>query len=114
MKNGLYLIHISECIQHIEDYTKDGRDDFMDSSMKQDAVIRNFEVIGEAAKRLSPNLKDTYPHVPWRRISGFRDLLIHNYMGVDLFEVWNIVENDLPELKQSIKTIISETEMLGT
>jgi uncharacterized protein with HEPN domain len=103
----LYLIHIMECIQRIEEYTKDGRDDFMDSSMKQDAVIRNFEVIGEAAKRLSPNRRDFYPGVPWRRISGFRDLLIHNYMGVDLNEVWNIVENDLPELKQLIMTIIS-------
>jgi uncharacterized protein with HEPN domain len=67
----LYLIHIMKCIQRIEKYTEDGKEDFMDSSLKQDAIIRNFEIIGEAAKRLSPNLKDSCPGIPWRRISGF-------------------------------------------
>ncbi|MFQ5882292.1 MAG: DUF86 domain-containing protein [Candidatus Methylomirabilales bacterium] len=80
----LYLIHIAECIQRIESYTRDGRDAFMRSSMAQDAVTRNFEIMGEAAKRISEGLRHAHPEVPWHRIAGFRDVLIHDYMRVDL------------------------------
>lgn len=75
----LYLINIIECIERIEAYTKGGKEVFLASTLIQDAVVRNFEIIGEATKRMSQPLKDQQPHVPWRRIAGLRDVLIHNY-----------------------------------
>ena len=107
----VYVTHILECIQRIESYTHDGLDIFLNTPMAQDAAIRNFEVIGEAAKRVSPELKQAHPDVPWRRIDAFRDVLIHDYMGVDLNEVWNIAERELPDLKRKIETILRGMEV---
>ena len=104
----LYLINIAECIRRIEAYTADGRRVFMQSPLIQDAVIRNFEVIGEAAKRVSDQFKQAHPNVPWRRVAGFRDVLIHDYLGVDLNEVRGIVERNLSDLKRKIEAILQE------
>lgn len=104
----LYLIHIIECAERIEAYTKDGREAFMGDSRTQDAVVRNFEIIGEATKRLSEQTRQRAPDVPWRRLAGFRDILIHQYEGVDKNEVWQIVERDLPYLKEKIKALLRE------
>ena len=82
----------------------------MQTRMIQDAVIRNFEVIGEATKRLSPEFRAKYSEVPWRRIAGLRDVLIHDYLRVDLEEVWGIVVNDLPDLKTGINKIIQDLQ----
>lgn len=98
----VYVIHIEERITRIEEIVSEGRVAFMSSHILQDAVIRNFEVIGEAAKQLSDDFKAAYPGVPWQRVAGFRDVLIHNYMGVDLDEVWRVVEQSLPDLKRAI------------
>ena len=106
----LYLIHISECIQQIESYTQDGRAAFVQSRMKQDAVIRNFEVIGEAAKQISEKLRKIYPQIPSKRIAGLRDVLIHDYIGVDYEEVWRIIERDLPDLKAQLESLLKETK----
>jgi uncharacterized protein with HEPN domain len=100
-KDLLYLDHIAERIRRIEARATKGRTAFEQSHILQDAVIRNFEVIGEAAKQLSPDLRARYDAVPWRRVAGFRDVLIHNDMGVDLNEVWNVIEKDLPLLRSS-------------
>ena len=102
-EDTLYLIHISECIQKIEEYTAEGRQRFMATPMAQDAVIRNFEIIGEAVKNLSDDFKQRNPEIPWRRVAGFRDVLIHDYMGVSLDEVWNIVQTGLAELKRVVR-----------
>ncbi len=67
-----------------------------------DTIIRNLEIIGEATKRLSDALKQSNPEIRWRNIAGLRDVLIHDYMGVDLEVIWNVIVRDLPELKKSI------------
>ncbi len=104
----LYLRDISECISRIESYTRDGREAFRQTPMIQDAVVRNFEIIGETTKRLSQELKQKYPDIQWQQIAGFRDVLIHDYIRVDLDEVWGTLEQDLPVLKAKIKVILQE------
>jgi len=106
----LYLKHIRDAIGKVETYTAVGRDVFFLESHWQDAVIRQLEIIGEATKHLSKALKSRYPKVEWRRIAGLRDVLIHNYMGVDLDAVWEITQRRLPGLKQSIFAIIEDIE----
>jgi uncharacterized protein with HEPN domain len=76
--------------------------------MIQDAVIRNFEIIGEATKRLSPELKNSYPDVSWKQIAGLRDILIHDYLKVNLNRVWGIIEQNLPPLKQTVETVLQQ------
>jgi uncharacterized protein with HEPN domain len=108
--NILYLIHIIERIERIEEYVVGGRDVFMQSQLIQDAVIRNFEVIGEAAGRLSEELRRAYPATPWKSVIGLRNVLIHNYAGVDIDEVWRIVEQDLPRLERDVLAIRASLE----
>ena len=90
-RDELYLRHILEAIEKIESYASAGKDKFIRESHWHDAAIRNFEVIGEAAKRLSEEFKLNTPEIPWRNISGFRDVLIHDYMGVDLQAVLRVI-----------------------
>lgn len=104
----LYLVHIAECIERIESYTRGSKQVFVESTLIQDAVVRNFEIIGEATKRLSQQSKNARPDVPWRRIAGLRDVLIHNYMGVDLERVWGVIEQELPGLKAAILELLAQ------
>lgn len=102
----LYLIHISECIEKIIEFTSEGREAFMASALTQDAVIRNFEVMGEAAKHLSEAFKAAHPGSPWKQIAGFRDVLIHDYIGVDLDRIWSVIEKDLGALHQEVRRLM--------
>jgi uncharacterized protein with HEPN domain len=104
-----YLGDIMECISRIENYTTSGREVFLKSQIIQDAVIRNFEIIGEATKRLSLAFKQANPNVPWRQIAGLRDVLIHDYIYVDNHEVWNIIEQSLPDFKKKISEILNNS-----
>ena len=109
MKSDLvYLRHIADAIQKIESYVSVGHETFMSTSHWQDAVIRQLEIIGEATKRLSPEVRRGYPQIPWKRIAGLRDVLIHDYLGVDISLVWRITQTYLPELKHQIDAILSE------
>ncbi len=91
----VYLAQILERIDRILEYTSEGKESFLADPRTQDAVIRNFEVIGEAAKRIPEQYRREQPSIPWRALAGFRDVLIHQYEGVNTTEVWRIVERDL-------------------
>ena len=97
---------IKECIMRIISYTKDMEfGDFENDFKTQDAVIRNIEVIGEAVKLLSNNLKSNDSEIPWSDIAGTRDKLIHDYFGVNIDIVWSIAKDEIPKLEQQLENI---------
>lgn len=108
-RDEAYLHHILEAIAKIERYTAVGRDEFMASSHWQDATIRQLEIVGEAVKHLSPEAVDLRPDVPWRRVAGMRDVLVHNYMGVDLDAVWEASQDHLRILRAAVEEIVNKT-----
>ncbi len=103
----LYLIHISECIERIESYVKQmDKEEFMSSTLVQDAVLRNLQTMAESTQRLSEEIKESQPKIDWFRIAGFRNVLVHDYLGVDVETIWNIVEKELPVLKKAIRAMM--------
>lgn len=104
----LYLIHIKEAIGWIEEYTHDGKDIFFKDHKTQDAVLRNLHTLFESVQRLSTPLKDKHPEVDWRVIAGFRNVIVHDYFGIDLDQIWDVVRDDLPELKRAIQKILDD------
>ncbi len=103
----VFVEHILESISLIEDYTSQiSKEDFFKSRQIQDAVMRRLEIIGEATKNISTEFKKEYPGIPWREIAGMRDVLIHEYFGVDLELTWTTVKENLPNLKQKLSQII--------
>lgn len=101
-----YLLHILECIRRIEEDLADGEEIFLRSHMVQDAVIRNLQVLAESVKRLSPAIKGGHLEIDWPGIAGLRNLLVHDYFGVDLGIVWRIVKQDIPELKSVVRQML--------
>jgi uncharacterized protein with HEPN domain len=98
----VYLLHVRDAIERIKSYTAAGRTAFFGDSKTQDAVVRNLEIIGEAVKHVSETLKSAHGGVPWKRVAGMRDKLIHEYFGVNLDLVWEVVERALPTLQRSV------------
>lgn len=101
MKNdAVYLHHILDAINRIQGYIAEvSYDQFLQDSLLQDGVVRQLEIIGEAAKNVSSTFRDADPELPWRQMAGIRDRLIQGYFQVDLFIVWDTVQSDLPPLK---------------
>lgn len=95
----VYLRHILRCVSRIEEYTVAGRESFFSSHLIQDGVIRNLQTMAESSRRLSEGIRQAHPEVDWRGLAGFRNVLVHDYLGVDLEYVYRAVEQDVPRLK---------------
>lgn len=112
MKNRtpkLFFQDILESIDKIFDYiSKIEYEDFRHNNMIIDAVIRNFEIIGEAAKHIPEEYKEKYPDLPLKEMTGMRNVLIHDYLGIDYQYIWQTIKDDLPQLRIVIAKIIRE------
>ena len=95
-----------DAIDRVLAYAEPGRDAFMADPMRQDAIIRNLEIAGEAAKRVPDNIRDLAPEIPWRQMAGTRDKLAHDYFGVDLDLVWDVVAKELPATRERLLVVI--------
>ncbi len=107
--DSVYLQHILDAILKVESYLQNVDEAaFFANSLVQDGVIRQIEIIGEATKRLSSELRINHAHIPWDDIAGMRDKLIHNYFGVDIDKVWLTAIEDLPPLREKVAKILQQ------
>ena len=98
----MLLAHMQDCLARIHEYSGGERARFDRSRLVQDAVIRNLQTLAESSQRLSTEIKLTEPAIPWRELSGFRNVIVHGYLGVDLGALWLVVEQDLPGLAEAL------------
>lgn len=107
----LFLEDILDALEKIENYTKNlSFTEFADNDMAVDAVIRNFEVIGEATKNVPEEIKEKYPEVEWKEAAGFRDVLIHDYFGIDLEAIWDTIKKNLLSFKRHILKVLKSEQ----
>ena len=105
----VYLVDIKDSIFKIEEYTKEmSQADFFENTEKQDAVMRRLSIIGEAIKNIPDEFRAQHHDIPWHDIAGMRDKLIHEYSGIKLGRVWDVIENDLPVLKKQVELLLKE------
>jgi len=103
---GLFIEDIINSIKNIEEFSKSlDKEKFSKDNLRQSAIIRQLEIIGEAVKNIPNSFRETYPKIAWKDIAGFRDILSHAYFGVNFDRVWKIIEIDLPKLKEEISKI---------
>jgi uncharacterized protein with HEPN domain len=106
---SLYLADIQESCEKVLRFTKGMTyKDFVHDDLHFDAVLRNLEIIGEAVKNISEETRQKNPNVKWRKIAGFRDIVAHEYFGIDDETVWDIVENEIPALLEIVKIMLGE------
>lgn len=98
----IYVAHMLECIGRIEEYVEGSEACFRGSRLVQDAVVRNLQTLSESSQRLSEELRRCEPDIPWRAISGFRNILVHDYLGLDVDVIWHVVAVDLPPLRAAL------------
>ena len=104
--DGIYLSHILESLDQVLEYTKGlSREEFYGNRVVQDAVIRQLEIVGEATKNISPDFRNKYTNIPWKKMAGMRDKLIHDYFGVDIDAVWDTAKRDVAELRRTLSEI---------
>lgn len=109
---SIYIRYIHECIQKIKRYTQGGKDEFFSDDKTQDAVIRNLEIIGQAVKDTGKDLLVAAdPSIPWEQIAGTRNILAHQYLGVDTALIWEIIERDLPKLERAIVAVATSSDV---
>jgi uncharacterized protein with HEPN domain len=107
-EHNLYLNDIRNCTQKVMDYTHDQTfQEFIADGMRVDAVVRNLEIIGEAVKNLPEDFKTRHPEIEWKKIAGFRDVVVHMYFKIDFEILWDIVKKRVPELHARIVKVIS-------
>jgi uncharacterized protein with HEPN domain len=105
----IFLEHILESINLIEEYVKDkNKSDFLKSKQLQDSIVRRIEIIGEAVKNIPDDFKENNNKIPWKKISGMRDILIHQYFALDLNLTWEVIKKEIPKLKKQLISIINE------
>lgn len=110
-EDRVYLAHILECISLIQDYTINGKEEFLNNSLVCDAVLRRLQIMAESTQRLSSDIKAQAPNVDWRALSGFRNVLVHDYLGgISLLRVWDAIENNLPVLEEQVELIVNGFE----
>lgn len=106
-RDKLYLEHILGCIGRIEEYSAAGRDIFLANTLVQDGILRNLQIPAESAGRISESTRELAPQIAWQQMRGFRNILVHDYLGIDMQFVWEIVRDDLPALrKQAGKLLV--------
>lgn len=107
-EDRVYLEHILTCTALIRDYTGQGRAEFMESELVQDAVLRRLQTMAESTQRLSNALKTRAPEVDWRALSGFRNVLVHDYLGgIDLERIWDAVDLYVPGLEAAVQKLMT-------
>lgn len=106
----IYLRHILRCISRIQEYTAGGRDAFFASPLVQDGAIRNLQTLAESARRLSDSIKNRRPEVDWKAVAGFRNVLVHDYLGIDLQQVYRVIQQDVPRLKETCEALLLELD----
>jgi uncharacterized protein with HEPN domain len=108
----LYIHHVLNCISRIQRYCEEGKAAFFESDIIQDAVLRNLQTLAESTQRISDRRKSGHPEVDWRAVAGFRNVLVHDYLGINLERVWEIVSVHLPVLSLQMTAIQREADLL--
>lgn len=103
---SLFIEDIKDSIRNIDNFSKGlNKNKFLKDKLRQSAIVRQLEIIGEAVKNIPSSFKERFPNIPWKDIAGFRDVLSHAYFGINIERVWNIIKVDLPKLKGQIDKI---------
>lgn len=111
----VFISHILDCIEKVEEYLKGrSKEDFLNCSQLQDAVVRRVEIIGEAAKNIPDKIQEEYPSIKWKEAQGMRNILIHEYFGVDLDLTWQVAKKDLPMLKEQMVSLKEDLSDSGS
>ena len=107
----VYLVHMLECAGRIDEYVGGDEARFRASRLVQDAVVRNLQTLAESSQRLTDAIKASEPDVPWRAISGFRNILVHDYLAIDVDAVWLVVDQELPRLHAALQRMATRLQV---